>query len=171
MSDLRSKLIRLAYENPDLREDLVPLLQTQNDYGSREAQVLMNFDGGRYDVKPPRSMYDRLQDAPFKWSTPAQNFNGTYPMPWRVADADAAKKMVMRIAKRAGLDVRDLYVDHWSGYQGHQTLWIGLRNNRYKDEHRFRLRELHKELKKFTKAVMEDGWIMLVDDLEKNALR
>ena len=223
MSDLRKKLIRLAYQNPGLQGDLLPLLkesrrryqqgdrvrlrQTQEEgtivgmsgYGFdakykvrivlgpvvevsanemlpsfRRASALQNFDGGTYDVKAPLSLYDSSMAVPaFKWSTPAKNYDGSYPMPWRYADAEAAEKFLKGFArKRFPESQRDLYVVSNSDWAGYKTLWLGLRDNRDKQAHQARLEKIYRELTKAkaAKLRMEDGWIMIIDDLKKEAL-
>lgn len=41
----------------------------------------------------PASTWDAVKGAPFYWSTPAPNNNGTYPEPWRCAHADTALEL------------------------------------------------------------------------------
>lgn len=46
MSDLRKKIIRLAYQKPELREDLLPLIQKQASYDPRSFALGLSTEEG-----------------------------------------------------------------------------------------------------------------------------
>lgn len=121
--------------------------------------------------RPPRSVYDRADPAPFRWSTPAPSFEGKPLVPWRVTDKDTAHKLLRKLTPYS-----DLYVDFWSDkYRGKLQLWVGFRDNRDKEAHSARLEEL-------AQAIGGAGWpvrsmdrggrvghLLLVDDLTKDS--
>jgi len=57
MSELRKKIIRLAYEQPKFREDLLPLLAKESDNQTKEAIDFMGLD--------PMTMLATIQGIPF----------------------------------------------------------------------------------------------------------
>lgn len=123
-------------------------------------------------VRYPKSDWDSAirSSAVFRWATPASRMDGTFPEPWRVADKDAALKLLQKIAP-TGCD--DLYVDYESDlYRGRLQLWVGLRDNRDRAGHDSRLAELSGVLLDAGYPVRhEPGRLWLVDDIEKSVLQ
>jgi len=122
--------------------------------------------------RPTRSVYGTGRDSAFRWATPAPNFSGGgWPVPWRVADKDAAQAVISHLTSD-----RDLVVDYWGElYQGRNQLWVGLRDNRDGQAHAQRMLNL-------SKAILKHGWkvrtsgrgaridtIYLIDDVTKDA--
>lgn len=137
---------------------------------SEHSAVLRNFDGGPYDIREPRSVYDRFQEPkrPFGWATPAQNMDGSYPLPWRVGKRDSALALVK------SLGFKDAYVVNARKWQGKERLSVGLRG-RYSDEEKAAaLTDIANALQaKGAKAVadLRDGAVYLLDDLKRDVLR
>ena len=77
MSKIRTQMIRLAYENPELRADLLPLLKTARKLHKRQEKVLQKYldsAGSRavsnFDDLPSnvRSELERIKDTETLWS-------------------------------------------------------------------------------------------------------
>jgi len=126
------------------------------------------------DVPKPKSRYDRFPKnlRPFGWSTPAPTLSGeTTPAPWRVSYADTALALLKKLSPH-----RDIYVDYESDTsKGRLQLWVGLRDNRDREDHTKRLWELVGTLQDAgcSVRVREAGdrvYVYLVDDLKKDVL-
>ena len=61
MDPLRSKVIRLAYENPQLRKDLLPLLKESS--GDKEAKVTLGLGGKELAAAVWGQEFKKLSDA------------------------------------------------------------------------------------------------------------
>lgn len=159
-ASLRSAVIRLAHQNPEFREHLVPLLRQAADIWTDQRR---SPDGVYY----PRSVYDRLplDMRPFRWATPARGIDGNFPRPWRVSDKDALLRWLQR-----ELNWREMYTDYHPEDRGRQTLWIGLRDNRNREDHGRRLRIIAETLEdeRFPFDLSNFSHILLLDDLRKN---
>ena len=77
MNSLRARMIRLAYENPELRGDLLPLLKTARKLHKRQEKVLQKYldsAGSRavsnFDDLPSnvRSELERIKNTETLWS-------------------------------------------------------------------------------------------------------
>ena len=90
-----------------------------------------------------------------------------YPEPWRATVFEPVETWGQKKYK-------DLYTDHYRKSQGREQVWIGLRNNRNKEEHQARLAELFAEMGKVMPASqikLRDGFIQVTDDLKRDVLR
>lgn len=130
-----------------------------------------------HDQTPkPKSTYDRLPKdlRPFDWSTPAPTGPNEIPAPWRVAHADRAKEW---LEKKFPAYRGDVYTDYGTNaVQGKLTIEVGLRDNRDKEIHASRLKQLAAalEAERIPVVVKERGGrvdVYLVDDLRKDALK
>lgn len=84
----------------------------------------------------PATFWDRVNPPPFTWSTPAPNWDGSKPEPWRVAHREDALKWLKRLFP----DISDIYVDYEANLQrGRLQIWVGLRDNRDPQDHTARL--------------------------------
>ena len=80
---------------------------------------------------------------PFTWSTPAKNWDGTTPEPWRVAHREEALTWLKHLFP----DIRDIYVDYEAnGWHGRLQIWVGLRDNRDPQDHSARLQGMLNQL-------------------------
>jgi len=131
-------------------------------------------------LRYPRSKWDKLQQKPFDWATPAVihgppdsyefDKDGEFiPEPWRVAHKDIALNWLKKLFRHP-----DLYTDHESDkFRGKNQIWVGLRDNRDKQAHHTRLLLMHDALKKAGWPVRYGGngkFLLLVDDIERDAL-
>jgi hypothetical protein len=121
-------------------------------------------------VRMPRSKWDKLQQKPFDWATPAADIRGEFPEPWRVAHTDFALNWLKKLFRHP-----DLYTDHESDkFRGKNQIWVGLRDNRDKQAHHTRLLLMHDALKKAgwpVRRARDGSYLLLVDDIERDALR
>lgn len=122
-------------------------------------------------VPYPKSKWDHLGKAsPFRWSTPAENHDGSYPEPWRVTDKDAA----LVLMKHTFPHFKDIYTDYESTqHQGHNLILVGLRDNRDKVAHQARIAEMVKALHSHWPVLPHPhgGALWLMDDVKKDVLR
>ncbi len=95
----------------------------------------------------PPSIYDFLQERVFGWSTPAPDWRGNVPAPWRVRDKEAAARWLRTVAADPGI-----WVDYWYGEPGEpdpgvERLSVGIRDARTAPERRQRLGRLLEVMK------------------------
>lgn len=104
----------------------------------------------------------------FRWSTPAPNWDGSIPKPWRVADASTLRE----ILAKHGYPNAIAYVEH----EGAHNLFVGLRDNRNAAQHDKGMRALAALLRRLkignvTMATAPAGWrqsyagILLLDPM------
>lgn len=122
-------------------------------------------------VRYPKSKWDKLQQKPFDWATPATNIDGSFPEPWRVAHKDLALVWLKKMFKD-----RDIYTDYSSKKSGgKETIWVGLRDNRDKADHEQRIMYIFDTLRDagWPVARSRGGYthLFLVDDIKRDALR
>jgi len=116
-----------------------------------------------------RSKYDALpaSHSPFGWATPARDYKGHTPQPWRVPHKERATAWLASKFKHA-----DLYVDYQSGrHEGREQIWVGLRDNRDKASHRAKLKAMHDKLKGEgfpVRMAPDGGHFFIVDDLKRD---
>jgi hypothetical protein len=91
-------------------------------------------------------------------------------MPWRVAHADRALDWLKGMFPYR----RDIYTDHNNDYRGRLTIWVGLRDNRDKQDHMARLKEMTDSLSiaGYSVALDRNGsYFLLLDDIQRDVLR
>lgn len=119
----------------------------------------------------PKSKWDALgRTAPFRWSTPATNRDGSFPEPWRVGDKDSALAWLKKEFPEYG----DIYTDYDEEFRGYSRLWVGLRNNQDKMDHAARLQAMVQTLHTAGWPVMahpQGKAFWLKDDIMRDALR
>ncbi len=126
-------------------------------------------------TRPRASKWDREPPSKrvFYWATPARGPSGPAPKPWRVSDTYKAMDYVRGVAPSVS---SDLYAEPSGGerHRGCEQIWIGLRDNRDKTEHKRRLTIIHDAIKKDGKPVRwtsGKGALWIMDDLKRDALR
>jgi hypothetical protein len=128
--------------------------------------TLITRDGQPYDLDAPESAYDETRI--FRWSHPARNVDGSYPLPWRVSDFDALEALVRDL----GYSHADAYVTYCRPVRRFESLCVGLRDNRNREAHKARTAELALALERRGCVVeLRDGYVAVVDDIARGHLR
>jgi hypothetical protein len=122
----------------------------------------------RRNAANPKSVWDRANPPPFGWASPAPGIDGSTPTPWRVAHADRA----LVLLKQMFPSNRDIYTDHHEKFRNKMAIWVGLRENRDREDHQNRLVGMFTALKDAGYPVVQRrGAFLIVDDLDRDVLR